>query len=84
MLAVSEPDIKARIERDNPWWANPKEPILEAAHPRRVYFLPFKALALDLDVRRATILLGPRRVGKTVIVKQCPGPGPHLLTLESP
>jgi uncharacterized protein len=70
MLPISEPDIKERIERDNPWWSNPQESILEAEFPRRVYFSPLRALALAFDVRRATILLGPRRVGKTVIIKQ--------------
>jgi len=48
----------------------PGTPIPEAAWPRRVYFKPFVDLALRLDVRRATILLGPRRVGKTVMIKQ--------------
>jgi hypothetical protein len=37
----------------------------EAASPKRVYFEPFKSLALNYGVRRAAILLGPRRVGKT-------------------
>jgi hypothetical protein len=70
MLAISEQDIKARIERDNPWWSSAPDGIPEAALQRRVYFPPFKTLALDFTVKRATILLGPRRVGKTVIIKQ--------------
>ncbi len=69
MLAISEQDIKERIARDNPWWGSAPE-IPEAAFPRRIYFSPFKALALDFTIKRATILLGPRRVGKTVIIKQ--------------
>jgi hypothetical protein len=70
MDTISTQDIKSRIERDNPWWGDLSEPILEATYPRRVYFESFKKLALDFDVRRAAILLGPRRVGKTVIIKQ--------------
>jgi uncharacterized protein len=70
MLPISEQDIRSRIERDNSWWASPGEGITEATYQRRVYFAPFKTLALDFSVRRATILLGPRRVGKTVIIKQ--------------
>ncbi len=70
MLPISEQDIRSRIERDNSWWAGPGDGIAEAAYQRRVYFTPFKTLALDFSVRRATILLGPRRVGKTVIIKQ--------------
>jgi uncharacterized protein len=63
-------DIKLRIERDNYWWSEPERGVIEAALPRRVYFDPFKSLALNFDVKRATVLLGPRRVGKTVIIKQ--------------
>ena len=70
MEAISEADIKTRIERDNPWWRNPNYIFPEAASPKRVYFNPFKTLALNFGVRRAAILLGPRRVGKTFLVKQ--------------
>lgn len=70
MEAIGQPEIKIRLERDNFWWNDPKAKIAEASLIRRVYFKPFKDLALNFDVRRATILLGPRRVGKTVMVKQ--------------
>jgi uncharacterized protein len=70
MIEISEADIRQRIERDNPWWGNPLFGIREAQFPRRVYFSPFKALALNPGVRRATVLLGPRRVGKTVMLRQ--------------
>lgn len=70
MEAISQADIQARIERDNPWWADPSIIVPEAKSPKRVYFNPFKSLALNFGVRRAAILLGPRRVGKTFLVKQ--------------
>lgn len=70
MDAISEKDIRLRIERDNPWWSNPQVKLPEADYQRRVYFQPFRALALNFDVKRGTILLGPRRVGKTVIIRQ--------------
>lgn len=70
MLAISEDDIRRRIARDNPWWEHVAHSPIEASYPRRVYFNPFKALALDYAVKRATVLLGPRRVGKTVMIKQ--------------
>ncbi|MFN0024244.1 MAG: ATP-binding protein [Parvularculaceae bacterium] len=38
--------------------------------PRRDYFQPFATLARNLSVRRAAILMGPRRVGKTVMLLQ--------------
>lgn len=70
MREISAPDIQARIGRDNPWWAESDRRTPEAGYPRRVYFAPFKALALNFNVRRAAVLLGPRRVGKTVMIKQ--------------
>src|SRR4051794_40534591 len=36
----------------------------------RVYYATFKGLVLDYRVKRAAVLLGPRRVGKTVMVRQ--------------
>jgi len=70
MQPIGLEDIRRRIERDNPWWSHSTKPISEASYRRRVYFAPFKKLALDFSVRRATILLGPRRVGKTFMIKQ--------------
>lgn len=71
MQAIGEDDIRRRLGRDNPWWdADNRLPIPEAGFPRRVYFESFKALALNFGVRRATVLLGPRRVGKTFMIKQ--------------
>lgn len=70
MLPISDTDIRIRIERDNPWWSNTQTTIPEASFLRRVYFKSLKALALDFSVRRATVMLGPRRVGKTVMIKQ--------------
>ncbi len=69
MQTISPDDIRARISRDNPWWRDGSE-IVEWSYRRRTYFKPFANLALDRDVRRAAVLLGPRRVGKTVLIKQ--------------
>lgn len=70
MQAISEQDIRVRISRDNPWWDKEDYAAPEADQPRRVYFEPFKRLSLDFKVKRATVLLGPRRVGKTFMLKQ--------------
>lgn len=70
MLAISEDDIVRRIQRDNFWWNDAASPIPEASSPRRVYFDSFKNMALDFGVKRASVLLGPRRVGKTFMIKQ--------------
>ncbi len=70
MEAISEADIRVRIGRDNPWWATADYTAIEATHPRRVYFPSFKSAVLNFDVKRAVVLLGPRRVGKTFMLKQ--------------
>jgi predicted AAA+ superfamily ATPase len=70
MYAVSEKDIAERIARDNPWWEDGAASIREDTFYHRVYFEKFISLALDFSVKRAPILLGPRRVGKTFMAKQ--------------
>ncbi len=70
MDSIASSDIQRRIARDNPWWEATEHFVPEANHPRRVYFRSFKELALNFDIRRATVLLGPRRVGKTFMIKQ--------------
>ena len=47
MEAISDRDIRLRIERDNLWWNNPSYVAPEARHPKRVYFASFKRLSLN-------------------------------------
>jgi uncharacterized protein len=70
MQAISDIDIRRRVERDNPWWQEPMRPLPEWLYPKRAYFASFAQLALNERIRRAAVLLGPRRVGKTVMIKQ--------------
>lgn len=79
MLTIDEHDIRRRLPRDNQWWENRTAPLTEGRYPRRVYFKPFCDLALRFDIKRATVLLGPRRVGKTVMIKQLVA---HLLSTD--
>jgi len=70
MLEIAEKDILQSLERDNPWWADHRGAIgTDFAHTR-AYFANFRELALNWGVRRALILMGPRRVGKTVMLEQ--------------
>ncbi|HEV2080285.1 MAG TPA: ATP-binding protein [Allosphingosinicella sp.] len=71
MLQISRDDIDARLAIDNPWWETEEPAALATANlPKRVYFAPFCKLALNFKVKRAAILMGPRRVGKTVMIRQ--------------
>lgn len=70
MQTISHDDILARIKRDNPWWGSAAPDVPEWTYRHRTYFEPFADLALNTKVKRAAVLLGPRRVGKTVLIKQ--------------
>lgn len=64
-------DVQRRLAFDNPWWAAGGGIDAERrAWPRRAYFAPFMELVEAVEVPRAVVLLGPRRVGKTVMLAQ--------------
>lgn len=60
--------IIKRMSMDNPWWITGSIPEDYKEMPRRAYLSGFYPLVSDIDVRRAVILMGPRRVGKTVMI----------------
>lgn len=69
-LEIPVQEVQRRLGADNPWWrAGVGIDREEAAWPRRAYFPHFCRLALETGVRRAVVLIGPRRVGKTVMLK---------------
>ncbi len=68
MLQVSEKEVKNRLRLDNPWWDDISDNSMLAELPKRSYLTPFLELVRDRTIRRAVVLMGPRRVGKTVMV----------------
>lgn len=93
MLSISQADIEARLLFDNPWWGGDAASAPFRELPKREYLAPFYALATDRSIRRAVVLLGPRRVGKTVILHQTihallesgvPGDQILFVSLETP
>lgn len=70
MLEISESDIRRSLQQDNPWWTAGVVPQDVPKGYVRSYFESFAKLALNWGVRRSIILLGPRRVGKTVMLRQ--------------
>jgi predicted AAA+ superfamily ATPase len=69
MLEIAKEDIISRLQFDNPWWETSCQgKIIYEDAPRRKYFETFSQNILDTSVRRAIVLMGPRRVGKTVMV----------------
>jgi uncharacterized protein len=60
--------ILNRMRFENPWWETGAiEPQYDDLG-RRLYFELFIKLVQEFDIRRAVVLMGPRRVGKTVLM----------------
>lgn len=66
---ISDEDIKTRFGFDNPWWRKGKN-FRADFEGRRHFFEPLFDLVTTTSPRRAVLLLGPRRVGKTVLLHQ--------------
>lgn len=68
MIQVTDREVDSRLRLDNPWWqAGAGIDPEYRRYPRRAYLPAFLQLTRD-TVRRAIVLLGPRRVGKTILV----------------
>jgi uncharacterized protein len=70
-LSIPQPAIRSYLAELNPWWVagNGADPQI-AQWPKRAYFPSFMRLLRDEQVRRAIVLIGARRVGKTVMLRQ--------------
>ena len=63
--------VRKAMMVDNPWWGNPNWTYQgHGVEKQRPYLEPFCDRALNLNIKRSTILMGPRRVGKTVMLMQ--------------
>lgn len=69
MQGISKEDIVQRIRTENPWWNGGQSinPGYSSMKPR-AYFGLFFPLVKARTVNRAVVLMGPRRVGKTVMI----------------
>lgn len=65
---ISKEQVLNRIRIENPWWINGHIDNDYNDMPRRLYFDLFKPLVFEKRIRRALVLMGPRRVGKTVML----------------
>lgn len=63
-----EKQIIGRLKVDNPWWSEGRIPDFYASMTPRLYLDIFYPLVRATELRRALILMGPRRVGKTVMM----------------
>lgn len=65
---ISQELILDRMRFENPWWLTGSIDDDYNDMKRRLYFELFYPLIEDIDVKRAVVLMGPRRVGKTVML----------------
>lgn len=60
--------IIERLRFDNPWWTSGGIDPYYNGMRRRIYLDKLYSLVSDTSIRRSVILMGPRRVGKTVLI----------------
>jgi len=69
MKHISNQQVIDHLKRLNPWWADAEmDPWVTTLRPR-AYLGPVRQLLLEPRLRRAIVLLGPRRVGKTILIR---------------
>ena len=68
LRTVSDQQMIARLRVDNPWWGSGQVPdFYRSLHPR-LYFNELFGLIRQKKPHRAVVVMGPRRVGKTVLL----------------
>ncbi len=65
---IAKSQVLKRMRFENPWWESGQIDSFYGDMPRRMYFYQFQELADKTSVQRAIVLMGPRRVGKTVML----------------
>lgn len=65
---IPQEKIIERLRYENPWWVTQAIPELYRAMSKRLYFNLFYPFVVEKEIKRAVVLMGPRRVGKTVMM----------------
>lgn len=68
LFEITEEQLIDRIRFDNPWWKEGSIDIFYNQMRRRLYFEKLYPLIENQRLNRAVVLMGPRRVGKTVLL----------------
>lgn len=69
-IIFSKEQINDRIRFENTWWEDKNIDNYYKNMPHREYFKLFYPLVTERSIKRAVVLMGPRRVGKTVMLFQ--------------
>ncbi len=88
MKDVSDQQVVDHLKRLNPWWYGSATDPATSLRPR-AYLGPVRQLLTEPNLRRAVVLLGPRRVGKTILIRHLIGeliqsgvPAPRIAYVE--
>ena len=65
---IPEDKIIERLRYENPWWVTKEIPESYREMSKRLYFNIFYPFVLEKEIKRSVVLMGPRRVGKTVMM----------------
>ncbi len=65
---IAKSQVLDRLRFENPWWETQEIEPYYNEMPKRKYFDQFEKLANERKIHRAIVLMGPRRVGKTVML----------------
>ncbi len=71
MKSIPDSLIRERLEFENPWRTDPTWDLSYSKYSPRAYLEHFHHHVLHSEVRRAVVLMGPRRVGKTWMIYHC-------------
>ncbi len=67
-IKFSKEQVIDRIKFENPWWKTGKIDAYYGKMKRREYFQLLFPLLVERTIKRAVVMMGPRRVGKTVLL----------------
>jgi uncharacterized protein len=70
-IKFSSDQVLRRINFENPWWNSGNIDEFYEKMNRREYFNLLFPLINEKNIKRAIVLMGPRRVGKTVLIYHC-------------
>lgn len=74
MKDISDQEVIEHLRRLNRWWSGAAGvDDATAGLKRRAYLPAVRRLLTDVQLRRAVVLLGPRRVGKTILIRHLIG-----------
>lgn len=71
MNLIPSEKIIERLRYENPWWITKEVPKTYSSMSKRLYFDLFYPFVIERSIKRALVLMGPRRVGKTVMLFHC-------------